>query len=82
MSAENPPLPSYEEALAQLEGLLAKMEDGDVPLADLVAHFSEGNRLLKLCEQRLREAELKVEQLKSVDQGHNFEPFAPSEGAS
>lgn len=45
------------------------MESGDVPLAELLAKFEEGNTLLKTCEARLKEAELKIEQLKKQKDG-------------
>jgi exodeoxyribonuclease VII small subunit len=55
---------SFETALSKLEAIVESMETGDVPLADLLAKFEEGNKLLKHCEGRLKEAELKIEQLK------------------
>jgi exodeoxyribonuclease VII small subunit len=61
--------PSFEEALAQLETLVESMESGEVPLADLVAKFEQGNRLLRQCEGRLKEAELKIELLKKQKDG-------------
>ena len=39
------------------------MENGDTPLADLVAKFEEGSKLLNNCQAQLKEAELKIEQL-------------------
>ena len=66
---------SFEAALAKLESIVESMESGDVPLAELLAKFEEGNRLLKLCEGRLKEAELKVEQLKKQKDGVTFVPF-------
>lgn len=54
---------SYEEALQKLEGIIEAMEDGTIPLADLVLQFEEGARLLKLCQEELKQAELKVSQL-------------------
>ena len=55
---------TFEQALERLESIVEKMEQGDVPLADLIQRYEEGNRLLKLCEKRLRDAELKIELLK------------------
>ncbi len=67
---------SFEAALGQLEIIVEAMESGDVPLAELLAKFEEGNRLLKICEARLKEAELKIEQLKKQkDGGVAFEKF-------
>jgi len=55
---------SFEDALSQLETIVETMESGDVPLADLLAKFEQGNKLLKVCETRLKDAELKIELLK------------------
>ncbi len=67
---------SFEAALGQLEIIVEAMESGDVPLAELLAKFEAGNRLLKICEARLKEAELKIEQLKKQkDGGVAFEKF-------
>lgn len=60
---------SFEEALGQLESLVESMESGEVPLADLVAKFEQGNRLLRQCEGRLKEAEFKIELLKKQKDG-------------
>ena len=61
--------PSFEDALTRLETIVESMESGDVPLAELLAKFEEGNVLLKTCEARLKEAELKIEQLKRQKDG-------------
>lgn len=66
---------SFESALSQLEAIVESMESGDVPLADLLAKFEEGNKLLKQCEARLKEAELKIEQLKKQQDGASFTAF-------
>ena len=55
---------AFEKALEKLESILESMESGDIPLAELVSQFEEGNKLLRLCQKRLQEAELKIEQLK------------------
>jgi exodeoxyribonuclease VII small subunit len=66
---------SFENALERLETIVESMESGDVPLADLLAKFEEGNKLLKLCETRLKDAELKIEQLKKQKDAATFVPF-------
>ena len=48
--------PAFEEALEKLESLVASMESGDIPLADLVEKFEEGSKLVKTCEERLKHA--------------------------
>ncbi len=68
---------TFEAALGQLESIVETMESGDVPLAELLAKFEEGTRLLKVCETRLKDAELKIEQLKKQKDGSlAFEKFA------
>ena len=67
---------SFEAALLKLEAIVDTMEQGDVPLADLLAKYEEGTKLLKACESRLQEAEIKIEQLKKKKDGKiAFEPF-------
>jgi exodeoxyribonuclease VII small subunit len=66
---------SFETALTKLETIVESMESGDVPLADLLAKFEEGNTLLRHCEKRLKEAELKIEQLKKERDGVVFVKF-------
>ena len=68
---------SFENALEQLEAIVESMESGEVPLAELLAKFEQGSKLLKVCESRLKDAELKIEQLKKQKDGRvAFEPFA------
>jgi exodeoxyribonuclease VII small subunit len=55
--------PTFEESVERLETLIEAMESGDTPLADLVAKFEEGSKLLKHCQAQLKEAELKIEKL-------------------
>lgn len=69
MEAKTKQPPSFEDALARLETIVESMESGEVPLAELLAKFEEGNTLLKTCESRLKEAELKIEQLKKQKDG-------------
>jgi exodeoxyribonuclease VII small subunit len=55
--------PTFEKSVERLEGLIQSMENGDTPLAELVAKFEEGSKLLNHCQAQLKEAELKIEQL-------------------
>ena len=56
------PLP-FEDALKKLEGVVEAMESGELPLETLLARYEEGTRLVKLCQEKLAEAELKIQQL-------------------
>jgi len=59
---------SFEAALEKLEGLIEAMEDGETALDELVAKFEEGSKLLKHCQRKLEDAELKIEKL-NLDSG-------------
>ena len=73
---------TFEDALDQLETLVEAMEAGDTPLAEMLALFEEGNRLLKVCEARLKDAELKIEQIKLARDGSaTLIPLTPPEEA-
>jgi len=62
--------------MLRLESIVDAMESGDTPLAELLAQFEEGTKLLAVCEQRLKAAELKIEQLKRQKDGSvALEPF-------
>ncbi len=66
----------YEAAYARLEALVESLESGEVSLADMVAKFEEGHHLLKICQDHLRAAELKIEKLKVDDSGQaSFSPL-------
>lgn len=70
---------AYEEAIDRLEGLIDALESGEIPLADLVSKFEEGSKLLKVCREELKEAELKIETLnKETDRLEPFEDAAQS----
>lgn len=60
-----PPV-SYEAALQELEQLVAKLESGDLPLAQLLAQYERGAELLAFCRERLQAVQNQVQVL---DQG-------------
>lgn len=66
---------SFEQALEKLEKLVGQMEEGDIPLSDLLQQFEEGSAMLKVCEARLKEAELKIEQLRETREGTEVSAF-------
>ena len=53
----------FEEALSKLEGMIRKLEEGNLPLDESISIFEEGMGLAKVCEEKLGEAEGKVEML-------------------
>ena len=58
---------TFETALERLESLIESMENGDTPLADLVAKFEEGSNLLKECQSKIKTAEKKIQKLNIED---------------
>lgn len=55
--------PTFEEAMARLEAIVACLEKGDAPLEEAMALFEEGTALMKQCSAALDQAEQKVAKL-------------------
>jgi len=73
----------FEEALQKLEAIVAKMEEGDLPLEEALKAFEEGVRLAKFCTSKLDEAERKVEKLMRDQSGKvQTTPFSEEEDDS
>ena len=54
---------SFEAAMAELEHVVGRLEQGDVPLEDSIKLYERGAALKKRCEEKLKEAEEKVSQI-------------------
>ena len=66
----------FEEALKKLEGIVDAMEADDLPLETLLARYEEGARLVKICQEKLAEAEIKIQQLEKTAAGEQkLKPF-------
>lgn len=59
----------FEEALKRLEAIVESMEAQDLPLETLLARYTEGTQLSQLCQAKLNEAELKIQQLEKSPKG-------------
>ena len=55
---------SFEDALTELEGIVASLERGEVSLDAAISAFERGTELKTLCQTRLEEARMKVEKIK------------------
>ena len=55
---------SFEDALKELEGIVASLERGEVSLDAAISAFERGTELKTLCQARLEEARMKVEKIK------------------
>jgi exodeoxyribonuclease VII small subunit len=54
---------SFEQALAELEQIVARLESGQAPLEDSIRLYERGAALKAHCEQRLEAARLRVEKI-------------------
>jgi len=73
------PKERFEDALNKLEKIVSKLEEGDIPLEESLRLFEEGIRLSRFCNQKLDEAEKKVEILLKGKNGVlQPQPFDPS----
>ena len=71
---------TFEQQITRLEECVAAREKGDVPLADSLALFEEGTKLVTSCGKMLDEAEQKVVRLTKGADGAPVEaPFAAEE---
>jgi exodeoxyribonuclease VII small subunit len=52
---------SFEAALAELEGIVAAMEGGQLPLKESLIAYKRGAELLQYCQSTLKDAELQVQ---------------------
>lgn len=59
---------SFEEALADLERIVRRLEDGSATLDESIALYERGVTLLKECQGRLRHAEQRIVLLTGVDE--------------
>ncbi|WP_110111272.1 exodeoxyribonuclease VII small subunit [Bacillus sp. CGMCC 1.16541] len=68
---------SFEEAMNQLEEIVDKLEEGDVPLEQAIEQFQKGMELSKFCHDRLKQIENQMEQILRED--GQLEPFVVQE---
>jgi exodeoxyribonuclease VII small subunit len=60
---------SFEQALQELRQIVERLEKGEGKLDDAIAAYERGALLKRHCEQKLREAEAKIEKIKVDDSG-------------
>ena len=61
----------FEEALAELEAAVEKLESGDLPLEEAIEEFQKGTELSKICLDKLNKAKAAVQKL-VVSPVHGF----------
>ncbi len=64
---------TFEKALEELEALVARMEDGKLPLEESLAAYQRGAELVKFCESKLTDAQARI----AVLDGETLRDFTP-----
>lgn len=73
---------AFEKALAELEGIVQRLEQGQQSLVEALNEFERGIQLARICEQGLKDAEQLVEQLLQGPDGASLTAFkSESSGA-
>ena len=80
-SDRNDNLPDFEQSLTELEALVAKLEQGDVPLEEALKTFERGVALTRQCQTALRTAQQKVEVLLTRNGEETLAPLLDEEDA-
>ena len=61
MSSTDPTIKDFEAAIAELETIVRKLEEGDLPLETSLQLYERGVQLSRVCHSRLEEAERRIE---------------------
>ena len=59
----------FEQAVEKLEGMIEKIESGELSLDDSIKSFEEGMKLVQFCEEKLNEAQGRLEKLVKNEKG-------------
>ena len=66
---------SFEQAIAELQGVVERLEAGKVALEDALALYERGVALVKICNDRLDLAQQRVSAVRTGENGVTTEPF-------
>jgi exodeoxyribonuclease VII small subunit len=78
---QSPPK-TFEDALAELERILADIEGGEVPLEESLAKYERGQFLIQHCRGVLNTAEKQIEMLSKTPEGELRSAPMPAEQAN
>ena len=78
-TAEPSPVAAFEQSLAELEALVAKMEGGEQNLDESLRAFERGIALYHQCQSALEQADARVKLLLDPEHPESAQPFAPGE---
>jgi exodeoxyribonuclease VII small subunit len=72
---------SFESSLEELERIVRELEQGELPLERSLELFEQGVKLSRECQDRLNQAERRIEILMRDNQGRSVaRPFEPETG--
>lgn len=71
---------NFENAIARLEQIVRSLENGSAPLDDALLLFEEGVRLVKLCNDKLANAESQIKLLTATPNGMTETDFPQGSG--
>jgi exodeoxyribonuclease VII small subunit len=67
---------SFEEGIQRLEAIVDAMEAGELPLETLMQKFEDGTKLAKLCQEKLAQAAVRIQQIEQTSAGElTVKPF-------
>lgn len=58
---------TFEKAVKELEKITVALESGELGLEDSMVYYEKGTKLANFCAERLKEAELKIQQLSEIE---------------
>ena len=73
MTQKKQAIPDFEAALAELESIVQRLEQGELPLEESLRQFERGVALTRSCQKALRQAEQKIRVLSKGADGELVE---------
>ena len=73
MTQKKQSIPDFEASLAELESIVQRLEQGELPLEESLRHFERGVALTRNCQKALRQAEQKIRVLSKGADGELVE---------
>lgn len=61
---------SFEQAIRELEIIVRQLEEGRVDLNKAILFYERGNALKKHCEEKLKQAKMRIDQINVDDEGN------------
>ncbi|WP_438938514.1 exodeoxyribonuclease VII small subunit [Algibacillus agarilyticus] len=79
MAAKKPENMTLEATLGELENLVTQLESGDLPLEDALKNFERGIGLVTASQQKLTQAEQKIQMITQASETAALKTFKPEE---